>query len=173
MNLTKDSAEIKANPDGAVMKLEGDKATIKPSQTDLAPSMEVTMLQAALVGAGGSSRVFADQASAGLATAFGGFSFGSGGGIMECFGKFAQTVKGKVGDSSGSNFSLTGESLSLSHGLPNSPNHELRVNQSGIFADNVNLADLADPERFWAVYLPRINTLIAASIPPVTPTPIP
>lgn len=172
MNLTKDSAEIKANPDGAVMRLEGDKATIKPSQTDLAPSMEVTMAQAALVGAGGASRVFADQASAGLATAFGGFSFGSAGGIMQAIGKFAQTVKTKVSDLSGSNFDLTGDSLKLSHGLPESPNHELRIDQDGIFADDVNLADLADPDRFWTLYYrDRVLTLIQENIPPTPPTP--
>lgn len=173
MNLTKDSAEIKSSPDGAIMSLKEGVATIKPSQTDLVPSMEVTAFQAALVGAGGSSRVFADKVSAGLATAFGGFSFGSGGGVMEAIGKLAQTVKDKIGDVSGSNFNLTGKSLKLSHGLPDSPNHELVINEEGIFADDVNIADLADPDRFWDLYYrDRVLALIQENMP-VTPPPTP
>lgn len=171
INLTKDSAEVKANPDGAVMRLEGDKATIKPSQTDLAPSMEISMAQAALVGAGGSSRIFADKVSAGLATAFGGFSFGSSGGVMNAIGSFVQSVVARKGDTSGANFELAGNLLQLSHGDKRSPNHALRIDADGIWADDVNLADLSDPERFWAIYQPRIVTLIAASIPPAPTVP--
>lgn len=172
LNLTEKTAEIKANPDGAIMTLDGATATIKPSQNDLAPSMQITMAQAALVGAGGSSRVFADAASAGLATAWGGFSFGSAGGTMKAIGSFAQTVVTKENDLSGSNFDLSGDKLLLSHGLKETPNHELKIDASGIFADGVNLADLSDPERFWAIYYGRIIGLISAAIaaiPPATP----
>lgn len=87
--LNPEGGEIKAGENGTSVRVNQESAEIRSDPHDDGAKLEVSRNNAALVSRDKASRVFADAGNAGVATPWGGLSFGGGGGFLAAAGKMA------------------------------------------------------------------------------------